>query len=134
MRAADDDRHVRPVVLDAPRDLDGARILDRHARDPDEIRPTVPHPRDDLVDSQMVELPVEQLDLVARRPQRARDVGDPQSGEPRPVPVELTARRRLDERDPHGIAYTKKPRRPREANSTREKPASMSIPSATGSV
>ena len=101
--ATDDDRDVGAILLDPPRDLDGARVLDRHARDPDEIRPILAHPRDDVVDRQVVELPVEQLDLVAGGSQRAGDVRDPERREARPVLVELTARRRLYERDSHRV-------------------------------
>ena len=137
VRAADDDRHVRAIVLDPPRDLDGLRVLDRHACDPDEIGPPVAHARDDVVDRQSGELAVEQVDLVAGGAERAGDVGDAEPREARPVPVELTARRGLDERDPHAGTESrrrKKPRRPRDTKSTREKPAAVSIASATDSV
>ena len=36
--AADDDRNISAIMLDPPRDLDGPWVLDRHARDPHEVR------------------------------------------------------------------------------------------------
>jgi hypothetical protein len=101
VRAPDDDRDVGAVFLDLASDLDGSRILDGHTRDADEVRSFLADALHDLVHGQIVELPVEEANLVARGSERARDVGDPERREAGPVPVELTARRGMDERDLH---------------------------------
>ena len=149
MCAADEDRNVRAIDLDPARDLDRARVFDGHARDPHEVRSPVANTRNDVVDVQVGQLAVEQLDRVAGGTERARDVRDPEPRKARPVFVELTARRRLDERDPQrgflefgrgtsillqGVAQTRKPRRPRQANWTLENPAVARSSSTPASV
>ena len=76
--AAHNDRDVGAILLDSPRDLHRARVFDRHACDPDEIGPILTHAVDDVVERQIVQLPVEQLDLVASSSQRAGDIRDAQ--------------------------------------------------------
>src|SRR5262249_2363478 len=71
VRAADDDRDARVHALDAPGDLDRTRELDGHARDSDEIWSIFANARDDVVDGEAGQLPVEQVDRVPGRPQRA---------------------------------------------------------------
>ncbi len=136
--AADHDRELWTLCLDPPRQLGGSRVLDRHAGDAEEIRRLPRDASDYVPDGEAIELALEDLHLMSRRPQRRGYVSEAETGCKCPVPIELAARRRLDERNPHrGAAMparTRNPRASRWGNSTDEKPAARSRASASDSL